>query len=186
MNNKSFSKNYIVLIFIAIAALSRMFPHMHNFSPLGAISLFGAAYFTRKWQAIIIPLAATWLSDLFLNNFVYANSGSSVNWFYYQGFYWQYIAYLLITFAGFFIFKKINVNTVLAGALCSTFIFFIVSNFGAWASTNLYTHTFEGLLSCYIAAIPFIKGTIMSDLLYTSILFGSFYFLQKKVKVQHI
>lgn len=57
---------------IQLAAISRLVPHMFNFAPMSAMGLFGAAYFTRKWQAFFIPVAATWLSDLYLNNVVYA------------------------------------------------------------------------------------------------------------------
>lgn len=55
----------VILLMILFAAFSRIIPHMPNFSPLGAIGLFGAACFSKKWQAFVIPIAATWLSDLF-------------------------------------------------------------------------------------------------------------------------
>ncbi len=71
-----------LVILILLAAFSRVIPHMANFSPLGAIGLFGAAYFTRRWQAFLIPIAATWLSDLFINNVIYAQYYPSFTWFY--------------------------------------------------------------------------------------------------------
>jgi hypothetical protein len=167
---------------IVLAAFSRMIPHMPNFSPLGAIGLFGAAYFNKKWQAFLIPLTAIWLSDLFINNIIYGQFQTSFVWLY-DGFYWQYGSYALITLAGFFIFKKVNVPRILVGTLISTAIFFLVTNFGCFPNNPIYTQDFSGLITCYVAGIPFIKGTLFGDLCYSALLFGSFVLLQQRFSV---
>ena len=61
----------VLTALILLCTFSRIIPHMPNFSPLGAVGLFGAAYFAKKWQAFLIPILATWLSDLFINNVIY-------------------------------------------------------------------------------------------------------------------
>lgn len=100
MSNQKINIRISVLVaIILLAAFSRLIPHMPNFSPLGAIGLFGVAHFAKKWRAFFIPIAATWLSDLFINNVVYAQYYPEFTWFY-SGFYWQYGSYLLITLAG--------------------------------------------------------------------------------------
>jgi hypothetical protein len=167
---------------IVLAAFSRMIPHMPNFSPLGAIGLFGAAYFNKKWQAFLIPLTAIWLSDLFINNIIYGQFQTGFVWLY-DGFYWQYGSYALITLAGFFIFKKVNVSRILVGTLISTTIFFLVTNFGCFPNNPIYTQDFSGLITCYAAGIPFIKGTLFGDLCYSGLLFGSFVLLQQRFSV---
>lgn len=172
----------VLVAIILLAAFSRLIPHMPNFSPLGAIGLFGAAHFTKKWQAFLIPIAATWLSDLFINNVVYAQYYPKFTWFY-EGFYWQYGSYLLIALAGLFIFRKVKVSTVLLGALTSTAIFFLVSNFGCWIGSTIYPQNFGGLMTCYAAGIPFLKGTLLGDLFYSGVLFGSFALLQQQFPV---
>jgi hypothetical protein len=169
----------VLTALIIFCAFSRIIPHMPNFSPLGAIALFGAAHFTKRWQALFIPIAATWLSDLFINNVIYAQYYPKFTWFY-QGFYWQYVSYLLIALAGTVILKKVRIQTVIAGAFTSTTIFFLVSNFGVWAEGTMYPKTFEGLMACYAAGIPFAKGTILGDLVYSGILFGMFALAQKQ------
>ena len=73
MNTKINLRFSILTALILLVAFSRMIPHPTNFSPLGAIAIFGAAHFSKKWQILFIPLAATWLSDLFINNVIYAN-----------------------------------------------------------------------------------------------------------------
>ena len=180
--NKINLRTGILVAIIFLAAFSRLVPHLPNFSPLGAIGLFGAAHFSKKWQALFLPIAATWLSDLFINNVVYAQYYPKFTWFY-EGFYWQYGSYLLIALAGFLIFKKVKTSTVLMGALASTTIFYIVSNFGCWIGSTVYAQNFNGLMTCYAAGVPFIKGTLLGDLFYSGVLFGSFALMQQKFPV---
>lgn len=175
----------ILSALIVLAAFSRIIPLMPNFSPLGAIGLFGAAYFAKKWQAFLIPLTATWLSDLFINNVIYKQSNPDFIWFY-DGFYWQYGSYILITLAALFIFRKLNTQRILAGAFTSTAIFFLLSNLGCFPNNPIYTQDFSGLIMCYSAGVPFLKGTLLSDLLYSGVLFGSYSLLQIRFPVLKI
>lgn len=183
MKSKIFTPRFILITTaILIAAISRMVPHMQNFSPLGAIGLFGAACFTKKWQSFIIPITATFLSDLFINNVIYAQYNPTFVWFY-EGFYWQYGSYVVITVAAIFIFNKVNVQRVAIAALSATAIFFLISNAGCWLGNVAYPQNFGGLMSCYAAGIPFLKGTLLGNLFYSTVLFGSFYLAQFKYPV---
>lgn len=175
----------VLAALILLAAFSRVIPHMPNFSPLGAIGLFGAAHFSKKWQAFLIPIAATWLSDLFINNVIYAQYYRTFTWFY-EGFYWQYGSYLLITLAGLLIFRKVNAQRVITGALTSTAIFFLITNFACFPGNPTYPQNFGGLLTCYAAGIPFLKGTLLGDLFYSGVLFGSFALLQQRFPLLRI
>ena len=40
---------------------------------------------------------------------------------------------------------------------------------------------FGGLMQCYAAGIPFVKGTLMGDFFYSAVLFGGFALVQKQV-----
>lgn len=170
--------SFLILI-IVLGALSRLVPHPFNFSPIAALALFGSAHFKRIWQAVLIPLAAIWISDLALNTFVYSNVT-----LFYTGFYWQYGAYLLIILLGFALYKRrINPYTVLGGALGSSLIFFLISNFGVWAGGSFYPLAWSGLLACYIAGLPFYQGTLAGNLCYSVLLFGGYYLLQSRFEV---
>ena len=168
----------VLSIIILLAAFTRIMPHPPNFSPMAAIGLFGAAHFAKKWQAFFIPLIGIWVSDLVINNYVYSSSSSNFVWFY-SGFYWQYISYILIIFAGLFIFNRgISLTKTFGGMISSSGIFFLVSNFGVWAGGTMYPKNFGGLITCYAAGVPFIHNTIISDALFTTVLFGTYYLLQ--------
>jgi hypothetical protein len=174
------SRFSVLALMIVLAAFSRIIPHMPNLSPLDAIGLFGAAYFRKKWQAFLIPLSAVWLSDLFINNVIYAQYYHSFTWFY-EGFYWQYEAYILITLFGLGLFRKVNATRVIGGAMCSSLIFFFISNYSCWPGNPNYSQNINGLLSCYAAGIPYYKGTLLGDLLYAGILFGGFALVQSRI-----
>ncbi|HCD50818.1 MAG TPA: hypothetical protein DEQ34_00120 [Balneolaceae bacterium] len=165
---------------ILAAAISRLIPHPYNFAPIGAMSIFGAAYFTDKKFAFLLPILGLFISDLLINNILYSGYYSSFTLFT-PGFGWTYGAMMLIVIAGFFIMKKVNVTRVIGGALSASLIFFIVSNFGVWLSDPDYPLTFSGLILCYDMAIPFFHNTVLGDLVYAGALFGSFELAKQNV-----
>jgi len=167
-------KRFIVLSgFIIIAALSRIIPHPYNFAPIGAMSIFGAAYFTDKKFSFLLPLFAMFVSDLLVNNLLYANFYGGFVLFT-PGFYWMYGSIALIVVAGIFILKKVNTKTVIAGSLSASIIFFLVTNFGSWLGNPIYPQGLEGLFMSYAAGIPFFHYTVLGDLFYSGVMFGAF------------
>ncbi len=170
----------VLCTLLLLAVASRLIPHPANFAPMGAMALFGSAYFNRKYLALLLPILATWLSDLFINNVIYAQYYPNFTWFY-EGFYWQYGTYVLIGLIGLVIFKKVNPKRILTGGLVSTLLFFLITNFGCWIGSTTYPQNFAGLMECYVMGIPFLKGTLLSDLFYCGVLFGSFEFIKIKV-----
>jgi len=173
-------KIFTLTAIIFAAAFTRIIPHMPNFSPMEAITLFAAAHFARRWQVFVIPFAAMWLSSLFIDNVIYAANHPHFVWMY-PGFHWQYLGYGLIALLGLGLFNRaVNFTRVAIGALGASFIFFLVSNFGVWVAGTLYAHNVAGLLACYIAAIPFYTGTILGSAFYSLVLFGGYALLERR------
>ena len=167
----------IIALFIIIAACTRFFLPP-NFSPIGAIGLFGAAYFTKKHWAFIIPFAALFLSNLFLNNVVYAAYYDSFQWF---GNLWVYLAFGLIIVLGFQLLKKVNTSNLIAASLLASVVFFLITNFSSFlALPGLYPQNFSGLMMAYAAGIPFFWNTLIGDFFFVSVLFGSFELVQQR------
>lgn len=174
MEKKKISLRFgVITAMILLAAMSRLIPHPANFAPIGGMALFGAAYFSKRYWAFIIPIVSMWISDLILNNVVYGQYFDHFVWFY-SGSLFTYGAFALIVLLGMFSLKKIKVNNVVLSALSASIIFFVVSNFGVWVSSGMYPHTFGGLTACYAAGIPFFQNTILGDLVYTGVMFGAF------------
>ena len=59
-------------------------------------------------------------------------------------------------------------------------IFFIVSNFGVWLIGNIYTTDLQGLINCYILALPFLGNTILSTILFSLIIEVAIFYLKNK------
>ncbi len=166
--------------FILAAALTRLLPHPYNFAPMGAMSIFGAAYFADKRFAFFMPLLAMFVSDLLVNNLMYSSFYGRFVLFT-PSFWWMYGALAVIVLAGIFILKKVTVKTIFAGSLTASVIFFLVTNFGAWVGSPVYPRGIEGLLMSYAAGIPFFHYTVLGDLFYSGILFGMFEFAQHRI-----
>jgi len=75
---------------------------------------------------------------------------------------------------GFLLQKNRSALRVAGAAFISSILFFVFTNFGVWAFGSLYPKTVEGLIACYVAAIPFFQNTLLGDALYTAVLFGGF------------
>jgi hypothetical protein len=151
---------------ILAAAFTRLIPHPPNFTAVGAIALFGGAYFSEKKFAFIIPLAAMLLSDLIIG---FHNGMLSV-----------YLSFALIVGIGILLSQKIKLKNVVAASLLSSVIFFILTNFQMWIQSPLYAKNISGLIACYVAAIPFFHHTVLGDLFFVGILFGLFAILYAK------
>lgn len=165
--------------FILIAAISRLIPHAYNFAPMGAMAIFGAAYFADKKFAFLVPLFAFFVSDLLVNNLLYSSFYGSFTLFTPE-FWYMYGAIGLIVFAGIFILKKVNMKTVIAGSLSASVIFFLVTNFGAWLGSPMYPQSISGLVMSYTAGIPFFHYTVLGDLFYSGVMFGAFEYARRK------
>jgi hypothetical protein len=143
-----------------------------NFSPIGAMALFGAAYFKSPGKAYGFPLLTLLVSDVVLSLTVYKEYSHGIL---YSGWYWVYAAFALMVMAGKLLIKEITAKNILIAALSITFIHWIVSDMG-----STYPKTFTGLWACLAAAIPFERNFLAGTLVYGAVMFGAFEWLLKK------
>ena len=165
-------------LLIFVAALTRVIPHPPNFSPIEAVALFGGAYFAKRHWALIVPLVAMFASDLVLG---LLNGGIYWEWFGSLGYLLVYACIALSTVLGFGLRGKVTGSRVLGYSLAGSLLFFVVTNFGVWASGGMYPKTLAGLGAAYVAGIPFFQWTVLGTLFYAALLFGGFELLRKRV-----
>lgn len=162
----------VAAVLIGFAVLMRLgepllLGRLTNFAPMTAIALLAGAAYSRRSVALAVILAATAVSDLLVNPILH---GIAAPW--YDGWYWQYISYAMITLVGRGLATRHSTLRVAFGAVSASMLFFVVSNFGVWASTGLYPKTAEGLVECFLMAVPFYQPTIAADLFFSVVLFG--------------
>jgi hypothetical protein len=61
---------------------------------------------------------------------------------------------------------------VLGASLVISVSYFVVGNFAVWAEWGMYPKTLGGLESCYIAALPFFRNSIVSETLFSLLVFA--------------
>jgi hypothetical protein len=148
---------FLVLVALVVAAvLARLIPHPPNFSPIGALALFGGACFADRRLAFLVPLAALFVSDLFLGLHVLIPV--------------VYASFALNVLLGRWLRSHRSILSTAAVTLVGSIQFFLVTNFACWVLW--YPHTLEGLTSCYVGAIPFFRNTLLGDATFVTLLFG--------------
>ena len=130
-----------------------------NFAPIGALALFGGAYFSSKRASFAIPLLALIAGDVFVG--------------FHRLIPYVYASFLVSVTIGFWLPRKRSAPRVGIATLAGAIQFFIVTNFAMWfTSIGTYAKTAPGLAACYIAGIPYFWNTLAGDTVYTILLFG--------------
>jgi hypothetical protein len=156
-----------VLAIILVAAALRIVVQIPNFSPVAGMALFAGAYLTRKAWAFAVPLAAMFVSDLALG--FHADMPA------------VYLSFVLVTALGFALRENRTGVRVGLASVAASVLFFVLTNLSVWWTGAMYTHDFEGLVACFVAAIPFFQNTAVSDLIATGALFGGWELLHRYV-----
>jgi hypothetical protein len=120
------------------------------------MAIFGGAFFADRRVALLVPLAALFLGDLVtglhvLVPVVYGSFALNVG-----------------------LARWLRSHRTIAATASVTLVgavqFFVVTNFASWVV--FYPHTADGLLACYVAAIPYFQNTLLGDAVFVGILFG--------------
>ena len=152
------NKNIIYFgLIIVVVSLLRFVPHPPNMTPVIAVSILAVTWFKRPVFQFGFPLLIMLLTDMVIG----FHSLIPV----------VYLAIMCAGLTGFILKKRSSFSTILGSGLLSSIIFFVITNFGVWVVSSLYPKTVLGLVSCYIAAIPFFHNTVIATV---GVLFGVF------------
>jgi hypothetical protein len=176
------NKRLIYIIFVIFLGIFyRLIPHFPNFSPLYSISVFSSILpieldnkFNKllKYISFLIPLIILFITDLILG--------------FYKGMIFNYLAFLSYSIFSYFIFNKYSKlsKTILGVVLSvgSSIYFFIISNFGVWLLTDMYSKDLTGFILCYINALPFLNNSIISSIIFSILIFYTYELLFLKGK----
>lgn len=144
------------ILIIAFAVILRILPHPPNVAPITAMALFGGVYINKKY-ALIVPLIALFLSDLVLG--------------FHDTMIFVYGSFLLTGLIGIWLKKHKSILNIVVGTFFSSLLFYLITNFGVWLVSKMYSPTIHGLLESYALAIPFYRNTLIGDFIYTGIFF---------------
>lgn len=153
-----------------------LFPY--NFTPVEAIALFGGAYFTDRRLAFIVPLAAMLCADLIIAAALPRAWIS--DWLGTLPAVYGCIALTVV--GGLSLSRRISTFRVTGYAFASAVLFFLVTNFATWLSAHAGAGEActRSLAACYVAGIPFFRGTLAGTLVWSALLFGGFELLRRR------
>jgi hypothetical protein len=147
------------LFAILMIAAYRLAPHPWNVAPVGAMFVLGGLYMGRSWRGWVLPFAAVLVSDAL----VYLRWDGTV---FHPERLVDYVGFAMIAAMGLAAASR-GWKARVASVVATPVLFYLVSNFGVWlASTVTYPHTLSGLADCYVAALPFLRGTLIGDWLF--------------------
>ena len=153
MNKFKENINSFILPIVIILALSltRLIPHPWNFSPMLAVGVFSGFYFRQFYLSLFVVIFSMFIGDLFLG--------------FHSTMFFTYISLAIAVVIGLLI-KQFKFLQITIGGLVSSVCFFLITNFGAWITLDMYEKNFAGLMSSYTLAIPFFQNTLISTFLY--------------------
>lgn len=157
----SFTKKGLSIFLLLF--ISRLIPHSPNFTSLIALNFYTPALLGLNFLPIFIISFV--ITDLFLglHPTILFTWGSSI-----------IIGLVALKF------KKTLISRML-GVLISSFIYFFITNFGVWLVTDLYETSLAGVFQCYALALPFFSYTIISSLIFSTLI-ETIYFYKKEIK----
>lgn len=158
---KNMNQKTLTYLLIILAVATRFLPHPGNFTAVGAVALFSGLYLSKK-EAIFLPMAAMFISDIFIG-FYSSLIMTSV-----------YVGFVLMVLIGQYLKNKIDVKNIAAGTFVGSLIFFLLTNTAVWLFGTMYAHDLSGLLQSYYMALPFWRNEILGDAFYVTVLVGGF------------
>jgi hypothetical protein len=170
---------FAVCVRLLIYFVPGLFPY--NFTPVEAIALFGGAYFADRRLAFGVPLAAMLLADLVIATALprewigdWLGTLPAV-----------YGCIALTVVGGLSLSRRISAFRVTGYAFASAVLFFLVTNFATWIAAHggAGEACTQSLAACYVAGIPFFRGTLAGTLVWSLLLFGGFELMRRRWNV---
>ncbi|HWA17863.1 MAG TPA: DUF6580 family putative transport protein [Devosia sp.] len=155
----------LALILIVLGAASRLLHLPPNIAAVTGVTLLAGYALRNIWLALLVPIGAMALADIVLG--------------WYPGMLATYAGMAAGVFIARGLLPTFGVFRLIGATLLASIAFFVLSNFGTWLE-GWYGYSWEGLVACYIAAIPFWQNSLIADFTSTALAF-SLYLLVKPV-----
>lgn len=143
---------------VLLGAVTSWLPHPPNMTALLAIAIFAGRVLPMP-IALVTPILSVFVADL-------RNGFHDDMWV-------VYLTLMPLTMAGAFLpqlSRRLGswLSWGVTGVAAAT-LFFVTTNLAVWWSSSIYPHTQEGLITCFLMAIPFFHNSVAGTFLY---LFG--------------
>ncbi len=149
----------LALVLIVLGAASRLLHLPPNIAAVTGVTLLAGFALRNVWLALAVPIGAMALGDIVLG--------------WYPAVLATYVGMATGVLIARGLLPKLTPLRLAGTVLAANATFFVVSNFGTWLE-GWYGYSWEGLVACYIAAIPFWQNSLIADVISTALAFGLF------------
>ncbi|MBD0289497.1 MAG: hypothetical protein ICV79_29370 [Flavisolibacter sp.] len=174
----SASRVFILVTIILMAAVIRILlgytGHSHfifSLTPLGAMFIFGSAYFKGWIKPFLFPFLALFISDVILCFTIYSSFREGLL---YSGWYWTYSAFFLMALTGKLIIKEVRVKNILLAVISAVIVHWLASNAGPCIESSDQNNFFSLYGNRLISAVSSEIRLLIGTLLYAVLMFGGF------------
>ncbi|HEY8278523.1 MAG TPA: DUF6580 family putative transport protein [Bdellovibrionota bacterium] len=171
MKNPKSDRHMTAFLWIVFGVLGRLIPHPPNFSPMTSIALFGGSQLGRG-RAFVVTILTMIVSDILI-----AWAGGHQIFGLWSIF--TYTGFAAIVLAGCYLRTVPTAGRTLGFLAGSSLFYWVWTNFGVWIMGDGYPHTLDGLVNCYVMALPFLGNALVGDLVWGLVLFLSFQGVRK-------
>lgn len=164
-------------VLVLLAVVLRLVPHLPNFAPMGAASIFAGAKL-RVRNVLLFTLFSAALTDyllLYINPFSEKvfdfNAVHPISMMFHATTFFVWGSFMISGLLGLSLRGATNYKKVFMVSVISALQFYIVTNFGVWAM-GAYSRDLSGLMQSYVMALPFLKWTLLSEIFYSMTFFA--------------
>ena len=147
-------------IFVVLA-VSRFVPHPPNFTSLLALSFYVPVFLGLSYLPVLL------VGFIFTDLIIGLHGVTIFTW-----------GSVILIGLGSILFDKVILNRI-CGSLLGACLFFIITNFGVW-SLGSYGYSINGMISCYILALPFFGYSLISTFIFAAVIEGVYKYINFK------
>lgn len=162
----------LAILLVLVGAGSRLLHLPPNIAAVTGVTIFAGFAIRNVWLALLVPIAAMALADVVLG--------------WYNEAVFTYVGMAAGVFLARALLHPLTPVRLIGTTFLASLVFFILSNLGVFVS-GYYGYSFEGLIACYVAAIPFWQNSLIADFTSTALVFAIYLALTRaipSVKVQ--
>jgi hypothetical protein len=162
-------RTLLIVAMILFAAIVRIVPHPWNLTPIGGMALFSGAVIRNRRLAFVFPMLALLAGDFFIGFHVLIPM--------------VYASFVISVAIGLWLRERRTVVRLGGAVLLGAAQFYLITNLGVWMFLNSYPKNLAGLVSCYIAGLPYFANTLAGDAFFSAALFGALFLAERKYPI---
>jgi len=156
----------LAIVLVLVGAGSRLLHLPPNIAAVTGVTIFAGFAIRNVWLALLVPITAMALADVLLG------------WYKEASFTYVGMAAGVLIARG--LLRELTPLRLVGATFLASLAFFVLSNLGVFVS-GYYGFSLEGLIACYVAAIPFWQNSLIADFTSTALVFAVYLALTRAI-----